>query len=311
MTRREFNQISITAGTGLLAIPNIAIGESSLSKVKGIPKTDTHMHLFGLDELEYPWLKNASEINKTFLPEDFIQATQKSNVGKIVFMESGAAKGSSMKEVKWVMEQAKKDARIKGIVAKGTLLENGGIDPLVDELLVTGWVKGIRGGTNAEILASSAFVESMNLLAKHKLSFDILTNPSLFKAITKAVAKVPNTTFILDHLGNPNIKNNDFEDWKRGIDKLAEFPNMNCKISGIITKAGKGWTAEILKPYVHHVIEAFGFNRIVYGGDWPVVLRAGSYLDWSRAFEKLTRGFSKDELHKLYHLNADRIYQLR
>jgi L-fuconolactonase len=102
----------------------------------------------------------------------------------------------------------------------------------------------------------------------------------------------------------------DFDYWKKGIDELALRPNVNCKISGILTRVGKDWTLKEISPYVHYAIEHFGFDRLVYGGDWPVVLRADSYLAWSRAFEKLTRPYSKDELHKLYHLNADRIYQL-
>lgn len=314
MTRRDFHKLSLAASAGTLVSPALVPGEEELGdstgKVRKIPKTDTHMHLFGLEELEYPWLANSPEINKTFLPKDFIEATRKSNVGKIVFMESGSA-SDSMKEVRWVMEQAASDPRIKGIVASGKIIAGGSIDPKVEELIETGWVKGIRGGTPAEVLASTDFVRSMNLLAKHKLSFDLLTNPAMFQYVATAVAKVPQTTFILDHLGNPDIKGGGWETWKKGIDELAKLPNMNCKISGIITRAGLGWTIDMLTPYVHYAIERFGFDRIVYGGDWPVVLRAGSYLSWSRAFERLTREFSKEELQKLYHLNADRIYQLK
>ena len=314
MTRRDFHRFSLAASAGLLAMPNMLTSsaevDACLDGVRKIPKTDTHMHLFGLDHLSYSWLKNAPEINKTFLPEDFIEQTRTSNIGKIVFMESGSD-SDSIKEINWVIEQAQKYSRIKGIIASGKILDNGGIQPGMEALLESGWVKGIRGGTNAEILASFAFVEAMNLLAKHELSFDLLTNPSMYSKIFQAVKKVPKTIFILDHLGNPDIKNNDFESWSKGINQLAQLPNLHCKVSGIITRAGKDWTLEMLRPYVHHVIEAFGFDRLVYGGDWPVVLRAGSYQSWSRAFEKLTKGFSKDERRKLYHLNADRIYRLK
>lgn len=81
-------------------------------------------------------------------------------------------------------------------------------------------------------------------------------------------------------------------------------------MSGITTRAGKKWTKAQLEPYLMYVIEQFGTDRLVYGGDWPVVLRAGSYRSWSKAFEKLTGHLSKEELHKIYHQNADRIYNL-
>lgn len=314
MNRRNFTRTSLTAAGWLAAAGLAPFGTDDPtipSPARRIPKTDTHMHLFNLEQLSYPWLQNAPAINRNFSPADFVEATRKSNVGKIVFMESGAVMEDSRKEIAWVIEQAALDPRIKGIVAKGRILPGGAIDPPVEELLDTGWVKGIRGATDTDLLASLDFVRAMDLLAANDLSFDLLIRPAQFQAAAKAIGKAENTTFILDHLGNPDIKGNDFESWKKGIDELAKRPNVNCKISGLITKAGADWTVENLKPYVHHAIERFGFDRIVYGGDWPVVLLAGSYQSWSRAFEKLTRSFSKEELHKLYHLNANHIYRLK
>jgi L-fuconolactonase len=313
MTRRNFTRIGLTAAGWLTTTGLAPFGMDERqfpSPARRIPKTDTHMHLFNLEQLSYPWLQNAPAIHRNFLPSDFVEAARKSNVGKIVFMESGAVIEDSRKEIEWVIEQAALDPRIKGIVAKGRILSGGAIDPPVEELLDTGWVKGIRGATDADLLASSDFVRAMKRLAEKNLSFDLLLRPPQFQAAAEAIGKAKSTIFILDHLGNPDIKGNDFESWKRGIDELAERPNVNCKISGLITKAGPDWTLETIKPYVYHAIERFGFDRIVYGGDWPVVLLAGSYRSWSRAFEKLTRSFSKEELHKLYHLNADRIYRL-
>lgn len=313
MNRRNFTRIGLNAA-GWLATTGLApfrMDERPFpSLARRIPKTDTHMHLFNLEQISYPWLQNAPAINRNFLPADFVEATRKSNVGKIVFMESGAVIEDSRKEIAWVIEQAALDPRIKGIVAKGRILPGGAIDPLVEELIATGWVKGIRGATDVDLLASSDFVRAMDLLAANDLSFDLLIRPTQFQAAAEAIGKAENTVFILDHLGNPDIKGNDFESWKKGIDELAKRPNVNCKISGLITKAGPDWTVEKLKPYVYHTIERFGFDRIVYGGDWPVVLLAGSYHSWSRAFEKLTRSFSKEELHRLYYRNADRIYRL-
>ncbi len=306
LTRRTFQKVSLNTAIGAALIPSFFWEENP----RRIPKTDTHMHLFGLDVLSYSWLNNAPEINKTFLPEDFIEATKKANVGKIVFMESGADKGSSLREVEWVRTQAHKDPRIKGIVAKAHITNDGGIDPATDKLLETDWVKGIRISTNSTILNAASFADSMKLAGQNNLSVDLLVQPRLFGDLARAIDKAPDTIFVLDHLGNPDIKGGDYQYWKKGIDELARRPNIHCKISGIITRAGKNWTVDTLKPYVHYALEQFGFNRVVYGGDWPVVLRAGTYQSWASAFEKLTRKFSKDELHRLYHLNADRIYRL-
>ncbi len=112
MTRRHFNRVALSGSIVPVAFPHLLQREietdRDLSLLRRIPKTDTHMHLFGLNILEYPWLKNAPAINRNFLPSDFIEATKRSNVDKIVFMESGATPESSLKEVKWVIEQAQK-----------------------------------------------------------------------------------------------------------------------------------------------------------------------------------------------------------
>ena len=125
------------------------------------------------------------------------------------------------------------------------------------------------------------------------------------------IENCPSNIFILDHLGNPDVRANEDKPWRAGIDALSALPNVNCKISGIITRAGKGWKKKQIAPYIQYVIERFGMDRLVYGGDWPVVLRAGSYQSWSRAFEKITRQYAEADLIKIYHQNADRIYRLK
>lgn len=314
MNRRRFNLLSLSTAAGCIASPFIPLfdmeEEPTFLKIKNIPKTDTHVHLFNLDLLNYPWLQNAQAIRKNFFPADFIEATRRSDIGKIVFMECGAEPESSMKEVRWAMEQAASDSRIKGIVAGGQIVPGGAIDPPIEELVATGWVKGIRGTTEPDVLASPDFMRAMKLLASHNLSCDLLIRPASFQVAAKAISKTEDTIFILDHLGLPDIKGRDFDTWKKGIDELARHPNLYCKISGLLTLAGKNWTQDMIKPYLHYAVERFGFDRIVYGGDWPVVLLADSYWAWSNVFEKLTRSFSKEDLRKLYHLNADRIYRL-
>ena len=278
---------------------------------KKITKTDTHVHLFNLEDLSYPWLKNAPEIRRNFSISDFRTASRKSNVDKIVFMESGAQPEESLAEIDWVLEQAKLDERLVGIVARGDVAPNGKIVPDIEQLTATKMVKGIRGRLNPELIQSQAFIRGMKTLAGHQLNMDLLLRPSLLSSAAKAIRHCPDTVFILDHLGYPDIKTGEVDLWKKGIVELAQYPNVHCKISGIINVAGENWSAKSLKPYVHFAIEQFGFGRIVYGGDWPNSLRASNrYRDWARAFEKITAGFSKMELNQLYHQNADRIYRL-
>ena len=308
MKRRTFVETCLTASPGVVitglgtTFDPVSIGS------RKIPKTDTHVHLFDLTNLSYSWLQNAPEINRSFSIYDFQKASKTSNIGKILFMESGADAEFSLREATWVATLPIVEPRIKGIIAKLDLSQGSKTASQLEELGKLDILKGVRGPFPENTADPRNFMMGLNLLAERKLTFDLLLTPSRLIFAAEVIKKSPDTIFILDHFGNPDVRTGEISIWKKGIDALAALPNVNCKLSGIITKAGKEWTRDQLEPYVMYVIEQFGFDRLVYGGDWPVVLRAGSYRSWSKAFEKLTKNFAENELHKMYHENADRIY---
>ena len=311
MNRRTFSHNLLSVSAGTLSIPDTLWsyenGEDRLGK---IPKTDTHVHLFDLKNLSYGWLKNSPKINRNFDLQDYKEATKSSNIGKMVFMESGTDAGLGLKEAALVSQLALSEPKIKGIVAKADLTQGPDTEKALEQLCELPLVKGIRAGFPKNAATSSDFLAGFKALVDRKLSFDLLLTPPLMDEAVRVAKKFPDTIFILDHLGNPNVGDADTTQWRNGIEKLAELPNVNCKISGIITRFGKDWSVEKIKPYILHVIEKFGMDRLVFAGDWPVVLLAGSYESWSRAFEKITEEFSDEELHRIYHKNADRIYRL-
>ncbi|MEM6630866.1 MAG: amidohydrolase family protein [Bacteroidota bacterium] len=308
MNRRKFTQKLILASPVVAACTNI--WGQHIEKIDDIPKTDTHVHLFDLDNFSYSWLNNAPEINRNFGISDFREASKEVNIGKIVFMESGADAGFGVKEANWVAGLAQKEPRIKGIIAKLALDQGRETAQTLDQLAEVDLLRGIRGPFPEGAHESSLFFQGLELLAERNLSFDfLLSTPRLASAI-KVAQKCPQNVFVLDHLGNPDIPSGDSERWKKGIKQLAAQPNVNCKLSGIITRIGKDWSREEIEPYILYVIDQFGMDRLVYGGDWPVVLRAGSYQSWASVFEEITKQFSKIERQKMYHLNADRIYRL-
>jgi len=268
------------------------------------------MHLWDPKILPYSWLKKNELLNQRYGVKEYQAATQDAHIGKMVFVECGTDAGNNLKEVDWVVKQLAKDPRISGIVAKSDLSQEHSLEAEWEILQENKWVKGVRSGANTERLMDTQYVQRLQKLPKYDLSFDLHINSSAFEAAEKAIRTCNHTQFILNHVGIPDIKGGEWEPWHQGMIRLAKLPNLVCKISGVITRAGEAWTADIIKPYIFHVIESFGFERIIYGGDWPVVLRAGSYQSWVSAFEQLTQEFSQDELTQLYHLNAEQIYQL-
>jgi len=309
INRREFTQKSMAGAAGFLLSSGGAIANDA-PDVRNILKTDTHVHFFNLSRFDYHWLKNAPEINREFTIEDFQAASKKSNIGKILFVESGAAAGLGIEEATWVSSLTERDSRIKGIIANLDISQRKIVSSDLQKLTNLKLLKGIRCGFPKNAHESDKFINGLNLLAAKHLSYDINVPYNQLSNATKLIRKCPRNTFVLDHMGNPDIKTGEMEIWKAGIKEISELPNVFCKVSGIITKSGKDWTTSLLEPYFMQVVESFGLERLMYGGDWPVVLLAGSYLSWSRTFEELTEGFSNNELLQIYNKNADRIYQL-
>jgi L-fuconolactonase len=127
----------------------------------------------------------------------------------------------------------------------------------------------------------------------------------------KMVAQCPNVQFILDHIGKPQIKNHLMEPWRTELRKLAEYPNVWCKMSGLVTEADhQHWTPADLRPYIDHVMECFGADRVIYGGDWPVAFQATEYPRWVSTLEDALAGASERELRAIFHDNAIAFYRL-
>lgn len=313
MQRREFIKASALAGVGSCMSSYDILAKATLfSEENSIPVTDTHMHIWDLEKLHYPWLEErTSPISKDFLISDYQQATEGCNVQKMVFVECARIAEQYLEEVDWVIEQSGKDPRIQGIVAYLSVEKGKGAVGDMEMLVSRKMVKGIRHGFNKELAGNADFVQGLRLLPQYDLSFDLNITPPLMPEAISLVQQCPDTTFILDHLCNPNIKDREIEDWKKQLQQLAALENTYLKVSGIITKADReSWTVDDLRPYVLFALETFGIDRVVFGGDWPVVTLAGSFKDWLTALQSIVTDFSKKEQKKLFSLNAEKVYKL-
>jgi L-fuconolactonase len=279
------------------------------------PIVDTHVHLWDPSRLNYPWLGSVPLLNKPYLLEDYNKATGPVKVEKIVFLECDIDKSQFMQEVAWVTELAEIDPRIQGIVAFAPLELGDAVRPHLEALAKNPLVKGIRrivqGEPDVEFSLRPDFIRGVQALPDYGLSCDICIYEKQIANTVKMVAQCPNVQFILDHIGKPQIKNHLMEPWASELRKLAAFPNVWCKMSGLVTEADfKSWTPADLQPYIDHVVNCFGFGRLIYGGDWPVAYQAAEYPRWVKALDDAVAGASESELRALYHDNAIAFYRL-
>ncbi|MYB93716.1 amidohydrolase family protein [Candidatus Poribacteria bacterium] len=279
------------------------------------PIVDTHVHLWHPKQLRYPWLTEVPALNRSYLLKDYIAACGALEIESIVFVQCDTHPDDGLKETAWVTDLATRvEPRIQGIVAWAPLEEGARVAPFVEKLAENRLVKGIRRliqSESVDFCVQPNFVSGVKVLSRYGLSFDLcIFHPQLANAI-RLVEQCPHVQFILDHIGKPDIKNQLFDPWKQEIETLAGFPNVHCKISGLVTEADlEKWTPAELQPYIQHVISCFGFDRVIYGSDWPVSTQASDYPRWVQTLKDAVSGCSSEALRNLFRDNAIKFYRL-
>ena len=156
-----------------------------------------------------------------------------------------------------------------------------------------------------------AFLEGLRLLPARDLCFDICVKHWGLVFAIELARRCPEVRFVLDHIGKPGIRDELVEPWKCQLRELARLPNVVCKLSGVITEADHGhWSKEQIRPYVEHVLDCFGFERVMYGSDWTVSELTHDYPVWVAILDEITTGCSAAELESLWRGTAIRTYRL-
>lgn len=280
------------------------------------PIIDTHLHLWDPNHLSYPWLADIPLLNKAYLLKDYKKATGNIEVEKMVFLQCECAFEQCEMEAAWVTELAGIDPRIQGMVPWAPLEKGEAAREVLDRFAQNKLIKGIRRiiqfESDIEFCLQPGFVRGVQLLADYDMSFDICISHGQLKNTIELVKQCPDVSFILDHIGKPDIKNQLFEPWKKELQELAGLENVHCKMSGLVTEADHThWTKHDLKPYIDHVMACFGVDRVIFGGDWPVAFQATEYPCWVDTLDWALTGYSENELRKIYRDNAIAFYKLK
>jgi predicted TIM-barrel fold metal-dependent hydrolase len=275
---------------------------------------DTHQHLWDLDRFRYSWLSSFPELNRSFLMADYLAAANGLGVVKSVHLEADVDESYMLEETRHLLALADRgDSPLAGVVACGRP-ESHDFQSYLDKIAAHPKLKGIRRVLHTqpdELGQKKTFIENVGRLSSYGLSFDICVLARQLPIAIKLVSCCPQVSFILDHCGVPEVKARILDPWRAQIGAIAKFPNLVCKVSGIVAYADrKNWTTEELRPYVDHVIACFGWDRVLFGSDWPVCTLAASYKQWVEALETITHTAGEAQQKKLFHDNAVRIYRL-
>ncbi|HEX2514624.1 MAG TPA: amidohydrolase family protein, partial [Chloroflexota bacterium] len=276
---------------------------------------DAHVHLWDNTCLRVPWIDANAVLNRPYLPADYTEHTTGTGTAALVYVEVAVAPPYAALEPDWVLARARLDPRIQGMVVWAPV-EFGELARAYLEAMVAKGplVKGVRRGLgNDPALATSAdFVRGVQLLGEHGLSFDLLgRGEPVMGAAIELVRRCPGTQFMVDHLFNPDVRQGTMDPWRGQLAALAAFPNVSCKVSGVVTNADhEGWRPADLAPYVDHALSVFGEDRVAYGSDWPVILQAATIPRWVDALDGIVSRLSPGARRKLFGENARRFYRL-
>ncbi len=276
---------------------------------------DSHVHLWDPSRFRMSWLDGSPDIDRPMGLADYRSHTAGVDVGGMVYLQVEVEPAYGLMEARWAVERANEEPRLGAIVAWAPLEFGEQARAYLDELVaIDRRIKGVRRliqGESLDFALQPRFVRGVQLLADYGLTFDIcLKHPQLAGAV-ELVRRCPNVQFILDHIGKPDIAAGLLDPWRAQIRELASLPNVICKVSGMVTEADHArWTTDDLRPYVEHVLESFGEDRIAFGGDWPVVLLASPWRRWVDTLDALTSGLSDDAKRKLWAANARRFYRM-
>jgi predicted TIM-barrel fold metal-dependent hydrolase len=275
---------------------------------------DTHQHLWDKDLFHYAWLESLPKLDRSFRLSDYQEATRGLEIEKTVFVECDVDDEQATDEALHILRLAEQpDSRVAGVVASGRP-EKEGFESHLERLRGQPRLKGIRRILHThpdELGRGKTFVENVRKLEEYGLSFDTCVLARQLPIAINLVSQCPGVTFILDHCGVPQVKERVMHPWREHIQEIATFPNVYCKVSGLVAYADPvNWTPEDVRPFIDHVLESFGWDRVMFGSDWPVCTLAASYRQWVETLLSVTQAAGETNQEKLFRDNAIRAYRL-
>jgi L-fuconolactonase len=272
---------------------------------------DAHQHFWIYDAGQYAWIgESMGALKRDFLPNDLWPLLRANDLRGSIAVQAR----QTLEETEWLLQLADEHSFIRGVVGWVDLKSEGAAGDL--ERLA--WHPAFRGvrhvlqdETDDHFMLDPRFMHGLSLLSRFGLTYDLLIFPRHLPVACELVRMFPEQRFVLDHLAKPPIRNRRLEPWASDLRRLAAFPNVHCKLSGMVTEADwNGWKPEDFSAYLDTVLEAFGPKRLMAGSDWPVCTLAGDYKGVLRILRDYLQRLSVSERQAIWGENAEAFYSL-
>jgi L-fuconolactonase len=275
-------------------------------------RIDAHQHYWKVDRGDYGWLTpELSLLYRDYLPDDLAAHLERHRLDKTIVVQAAP----TLAETEYMLSLSDTSDTIAGVV--GWLDLNAPdyrerYEQFSRHPKFVGFRVMIQDMPDAAVILQPQFVEALRYFAEKDVPVDLLVVSHQLAPLVELLDRVPGLRGVIDHIAKPRIAEGALEPWKTQIAKIAQYPNIYCKLSGMVTEAKhKQWKPGDFNVYIHHVLDVFGTERVMFGSDWPVCLLAASY---DQVVDVLAHGlpaaWTEREKSRLFGLNAKQFYKL-
>lgn len=274
-------------------------------------RIDSHQHFWRSSRGDYHWMSESVKVLcRNYMPEDLEPILARHRIDRTVLVQAA----QTVAETDFLLELAAEHEWIAGVVGWLDMDSPGfaqqfaryrrnpkfiGLRPMLQDIPDAGWIVRPR------------VLHSLRIVAEDDFPFEFLTYTQHLPHVLKALDQVPLRRAVVDHISKPEIARRVMDPWRSLMAELGGR-KIFCKLSGMVTEDDHAhWSAQSLQPYIQHAVECFGWDRVMFGSDWPVCLLAASYDDVVSALKTaLGSQLDEDTERKLFGENAGRFYKL-
>ena len=271
---------------------------------------DSHQHFWNYNPERDTWIDESMQVlKKNFLPKDLETILINNGIDGCISVQAD----QSYQETEFLLKCASKNKFIKGVVGWVDLCSPN-LEKNLEKYTSDKMFKGVRHivqSESPEYLLRKDVQSGISKLSKFNLTFDLLVTPIQLQSAIKLVKIFPNQKFVLDHIAKPRISEPLNKTWVSEIINLSKYSNVFCKISGLVTETkGYNFSETDFLPFLDVIFKYFGFDRIMYGSDWPVCLLAADYKKVLEIISNYLMSYDSKIREKIMGTNAKIFYNL-
>jgi L-fuconolactonase len=219
-----------------------------------------------------------------------------------------------MEETNWLLNLADNNNFIKGVVG-WVDLRSPTIYQQLEAYRNNNKLVGVRHVVHDEpddyFMLQPSFLNGIAALKEFDLTYDLLLFPKHIPVAVQLIKKFPDQLFVIDHIAKPFISKQEISPWKEDLKALGYYPNVYCKLSGMVTETNwNNWKEDDFKPYLDIVTESFGADRIMIGSDWPVCTLSGNYAATMKIVTDYANQFPVDISNAILGGNCIEFYKI-